>query len=211
MEDQTGDDKKLIGKRSHKLAAAHLTAWIALTIYAAFLFTRGREKPGFVVAILVYIFISLRLLAQHVSVSQLIYTPLGRIFDATVVRGVGIVPAKWRLWIMAAALIVTAAIVSVSGGGQDLCIVGVVWGVKELPRTLQVVFVPAVAAWLLVLVMESVVEYSIGDFVVDMDNSSRKYSLTGRFTRYILREFLVSHSISCWYNHSHSHSLGHLC
>lgn len=68
--------KPLFWKRTRKSALIHLVIWLILTLYIALVIGfGGAGKDGFAIAMLIYTFISLRLFAQHVSVSQLIYTP----------------------------------------------------------------------------------------------------------------------------------------
>ncbi|KAJ3065330.1 hypothetical protein HDU98_011307 [Podochytrium sp. JEL0797] len=74
-------DKPLVGKRDLKTFLFHLGVWCLLTAFIIALIIKGKGKPGYVFAICIYVFISLRLMAQHVSVSQLIYAPLGQATD----------------------------------------------------------------------------------------------------------------------------------
>ncbi|KAI8612698.1 Na+ dependent nucleoside transporter C-terminus-domain-containing protein [Chytriomyces sp. MP71] len=74
-------EKPMFGKRPLKTALIHLAIWIPITAFIIALIINGRGKSGFELAIVVYAFITLRLLAQHVSMSQLVYAPLGKLFD----------------------------------------------------------------------------------------------------------------------------------
>ncbi|KAI8612690.1 Na+ dependent nucleoside transporter C-terminus-domain-containing protein [Chytriomyces sp. MP71] len=81
---QQDADKKTFGKRPLKIALLHLAIWLPLTAFIIALIINGRNRPndsGYEFAIVVYAFITLRLLAQHVSMSKLVYNPLGRLFD----------------------------------------------------------------------------------------------------------------------------------
>ncbi|KAJ3232674.1 hypothetical protein HDU78_006946 [Chytriomyces hyalinus] len=74
------EEKKTFGKRPLKTALIHLAIWVPLTAFIIALCINGKGKSGYEFAIVVYVFISLRLLAQHVSMSKLIYAPLGKLF-----------------------------------------------------------------------------------------------------------------------------------
>jgi CNT family concentrative nucleoside transporter len=58
------------------------TIFAALTAYFIAIIIKSSDKKGFELFCLIYSFISLRLLARHVSMSRLIYDPIGRFFDA---------------------------------------------------------------------------------------------------------------------------------
>ncbi|KAJ3101959.1 hypothetical protein HDU97_000935 [Phlyctochytrium planicorne] len=103
-EDKT--DKPAYGKRPASTLYLHLGIWLLLTAYIIALIIKGEGKEGYVFSIVVYCFITLRLLAQHVSMSYFIYGPLGRIYDLTVGRAVAIVPEAYRTAIMGAAFVV---------------------------------------------------------------------------------------------------------
>ncbi|KAJ3387151.1 hypothetical protein CcCBS67573_g02244 [Chytriomyces confervae] len=74
-------EKKTFGKRPMKTALIHFAIWVPLTAFIIALCINGKGKSGYEFAIVVYVFISLRLLAQHVSMSKLIYAPLGKASD----------------------------------------------------------------------------------------------------------------------------------
>ncbi|KAJ3068594.1 hypothetical protein HDU98_008267 [Podochytrium sp. JEL0797] len=75
------EEKPIIGKRPLKALLIHLGVWSLLTAFIVALIINGKGEPGYIFAICIYVFISLRLLAQHVSMSQLIYAPLGKATD----------------------------------------------------------------------------------------------------------------------------------
>ena len=89
--------KPILGKRSTRLLMIDLAIWMALTAYAIALMILGKGKQGYVIAIIVYVFISLRLLARHVSVSQLIYDPIGKVVDQTYGRVLAMIPVQYRI------------------------------------------------------------------------------------------------------------------
>ncbi|KAI8810443.1 hypothetical protein BJ742DRAFT_177399 [Cladochytrium replicatum] len=71
--DEAPKDKKSFGKRPVKSALIHLGIWLVMTAYIVAFGILGKGKAGYEFGMLVYVFISLRLLAQHVSMSNLIY------------------------------------------------------------------------------------------------------------------------------------------
>ncbi|KAL5035399.1 hypothetical protein BDV3_005336 [Batrachochytrium dendrobatidis] len=73
--------KPMFMKRTKKELLIDLGIWILITAYAVTLFVKGRGKDGFELYTILYAFISLRLLARHISISQIIYTPLGKAVD----------------------------------------------------------------------------------------------------------------------------------
>ena len=89
--------KPIVGKRPMNKIVKDLCIWLPLTAYAIALMILGKGRAGYTLAIIVYVFITLRLLARHVSVSQLIYKPLGVAWDKTVGRIVVAIPHKWRV------------------------------------------------------------------------------------------------------------------
>ncbi|ORY49441.1 hypothetical protein BCR33DRAFT_677004 [Rhizoclosmatium globosum] len=90
-------EKKKFGKRDAKTALYHLAIWLPLTAFIIAVIIKGQGKPGYVFAIVVYVLITLRFLAQHISMSQLIYEPLGRAWNLTIGAGVNAVPEKFQL------------------------------------------------------------------------------------------------------------------
>ena len=66
-------EKKKFGKRDAKTALYHLAIWLPLTAFIIAVIIKGQGKPGYVFAIVIYVLITLRFLAQHISMSQLIY------------------------------------------------------------------------------------------------------------------------------------------
>ncbi|KAI8906440.1 Na+ dependent nucleoside transporter C-terminus-domain-containing protein [Gorgonomyces haynaldii] len=77
-----------------------LAIFVAMTIYAIFYITRGAGRNGFEIGLIVYIFISLRLLARHVSMSKVVYAPLSKGFNATVGAVINAIPQKFRVPIL---------------------------------------------------------------------------------------------------------------
>ena len=90
-------DKPAFGKRSAKKLALDFIIWFFLTIYAILLITRGQGKDGYILAIIIYVFISLRLLARHVSMSICVYQHVGMGFDFLYDRTVGLIPPRLRI------------------------------------------------------------------------------------------------------------------
>lgn len=111
--------KVAIGKRPLKKLLIDLAIWLPLTAYAIALMVLGKGQSGYTLAILVYVFISLRLLARHVSMSRLIYGPLGIFFDNTFGRATAAIPENLRVpGLLAAtgcALLLTAILSPVNG------------------------------------------------------------------------------------------------
>ncbi|KAJ3058600.1 hypothetical protein HK102_010403, partial [Quaeritorhiza haematococci] len=101
--DETPTPKPPFGKRPKRDIIIHLGLWLLLTAYAIPFLILGKGKNGYELAIIVYIFISLRLLAQHVSMSQVIYTPLSNVLvRSSVPQGIGrtfkkVVPERFRM------------------------------------------------------------------------------------------------------------------
>lgn len=83
-DDEIQQNKPLIGKRPARVALAHACIWMVLTAYVVAAGILSSEKSGFAVVVLIYVFISLRLLAKHVCISKLVYNPIGNAFDATI-------------------------------------------------------------------------------------------------------------------------------
>jgi CNT family concentrative nucleoside transporter len=65
--------KPKVGKRSTSELAIDFGIWLLITAFVIGMIIKGRGKAGFELACVVYIFLSLRLLARHVSMSQTIY------------------------------------------------------------------------------------------------------------------------------------------
>jgi CNT family concentrative nucleoside transporter len=96
----TSDDdhvKVAIGKRSLQKILIDLAIWVLLTAYITALIIIGKNKQGYIMAIIVYCFISLRLLARHISMSELIYKPLGFAFKNTAGKMVEMIPRHLRI------------------------------------------------------------------------------------------------------------------
>ncbi|KAH6565006.1 hypothetical protein BASA50_009413 [Batrachochytrium salamandrivorans] len=73
--------KPLFMKRTTRELLIDLAIFSVISAYIIALWILGRGKDGFEIYTLAYVFVSLRLLARHVSVSQLIYAPLGKAVD----------------------------------------------------------------------------------------------------------------------------------
>ncbi|KAJ3269985.1 hypothetical protein HDV01_000748 [Terramyces sp. JEL0728] len=69
--------KPKFGKRSRNSLIIDLAIWVPLTAYFLAFLSLGNGKQGFGVGIVAYVFITLRLLARHVSMSQVVYRPIG--------------------------------------------------------------------------------------------------------------------------------------
>lgn len=74
--------KPFVGKRSGKEFLIDAAIFTALTAYFIAIIIKSSDKKGFELFCLIYSFISLRLLARHVSMSRLIYDPIGRFVDS---------------------------------------------------------------------------------------------------------------------------------
>ena len=109
--------KPAYGKRSRRELIIDLSIWFILTIYAVLLMIRGQGKDGYVLAILVYVFISLRLLARHVSMSILVYKHIGNAFSLVYGQTVERIPPGLRIYtlfgITFSALFLTALLTSI--------------------------------------------------------------------------------------------------
>ena len=92
--------KPWIGKRSKKTLLIELSIWIALTAYIIALIILGQGRSGYTLAIIVYIFISLRLLARHISMSQVVYKPLGIWYDKSIGACIDRIPSSYRIPIL---------------------------------------------------------------------------------------------------------------
>ncbi|KAJ3305218.1 hypothetical protein HDV03_001816 [Kappamyces sp. JEL0829] len=73
-------EKPAFGKRSGTDLLIDASIWFVLTAYFIAISVLSFNKGGYSFAAVVYVFISLRLLARHVSMSKLVYTPIGRVF-----------------------------------------------------------------------------------------------------------------------------------
>ncbi|KAJ3075354.1 hypothetical protein HDU98_008438 [Podochytrium sp. JEL0797] len=74
-------EKKLFGKRDKRTVIYHLAIWAVLTAFIIAVIIKGVGITGYVFAICIYVFISLRLLAQHICISRLVYAPVGKAAD----------------------------------------------------------------------------------------------------------------------------------
>ncbi|KAJ3065332.1 hypothetical protein HDU98_011309 [Podochytrium sp. JEL0797] len=106
--------KPMFGKRDAKTGLLHLAIWAPLTAFIIAVIIKGQGKPGYAFAIVVYAFITLRLLAKHVSVSQLVYAPLGNAFNLCFGWIPKVIPEKFQL--PAAGLLYVAVVLAVSCG-----------------------------------------------------------------------------------------------
>ncbi|KAJ3281852.1 hypothetical protein HDU79_010444 [Rhizoclosmatium sp. JEL0117] len=89
--------KPIVGKRDSKTALFHLAIWVPLTAFIIALIIKGQGKEGYEFAIFLYVIITLRFLAKHISMSQLIYAPVGKVWDMTIGAAVRAVPQKFHL------------------------------------------------------------------------------------------------------------------
>ncbi|KAJ3168093.1 hypothetical protein HK101_011682 [Irineochytrium annulatum] len=106
LDDPEAKEKPHFGKRDQKTAIIHLLIWLAITAYIIPLMILGKGKYGYEFVILLWVFVSLRLLAQHVSMSYYVYTPLGKAFDATFGRIQRAIPEKFQIPALAVVLVV---------------------------------------------------------------------------------------------------------
>ena len=88
-----GTRKPVFGKRSALELAIDVAIFIVMTAYLIPMLIITSQQPthvdGVEFAVVIYCFISLRLLARHVSVSQLVYEPIGR-FASLISRNSGL-------------------------------------------------------------------------------------------------------------------------
>jgi CNT family concentrative nucleoside transporter len=136
--------KPRIGKRSKVALAKDLIIFLLMTAYMVWhwVATKGNPNCWFVVT---YIFVSLRLFAQHVSVTQVIYEPLGKAFDSTVGSATNAIPARYRtpclLAVVLIAIIIGAVVFPVDEGssiisrfqsiGGVIVLLGIMWFTSE--------------------------------------------------------------------------------
>ena len=79
--------KPKFGKRPARNLIVDGLIFTVMTAYLILIMVKGgQEKPGFILACVIYTFISLRLLARHVSMSQTVYKVIGTV-SAKLVRG----------------------------------------------------------------------------------------------------------------------------
>ncbi|KAJ3013091.1 UNVERIFIED_CONTAM: hypothetical protein HDU68_000882, partial [Siphonaria sp. JEL0065] len=90
-------NKKLYGKRGTQTILYHLAIWVPLTAFIVAVIIRGQGKPGYEFAIVLYAFITLRFLGQHISFSQILGAPIGKVVGALTEAVKRIVPEKFRL------------------------------------------------------------------------------------------------------------------
>lgn len=104
-------NKPTFGKRNLKTLIIHFTIWILITVYITLATWKGTQKDGFAYLILIYIFVTLRLAAQHISMTKLVYLPVSSIWNATGGNLKSRIPSKLR--IPGLALLLLVAVVSV--------------------------------------------------------------------------------------------------
>ncbi|KAL2919166.1 hypothetical protein HK105_201441 [Polyrhizophydium stewartii] len=115
-------DKPMFMKRTAKELLIDLAIFLVMTAYAIVLFMKAPGKDGFEVFVIVYVFISLRLLARHVSMSKLIYNPIGQVASA-VSAPLEKIPAWIRsvvMLVIALAVILIVALVNPPSGDNTL-------------------------------------------------------------------------------------------
>lgn len=95
-----GAYKPVFGKRTIKELLIDLAIWIALTSYIVVFIIKGRGREGYEALILVYMFLSLRLYARHVSISQTVYTPITFAYNSTIGRAISCIPERFRIPLM---------------------------------------------------------------------------------------------------------------
>ncbi|KAJ3065331.1 hypothetical protein HDU98_011308 [Podochytrium sp. JEL0797] len=117
LEPQEVADKKLFGKRPIKTILYHLAIWCVLTAFIIGVIVKGQGQSGYEFAICIYVFISLRLLAQHVCMSQLVYAPVGKAADVCFGWIPKTIPQKFML--PAAALLYVVVVLSVACGSPE--------------------------------------------------------------------------------------------
>lgn len=118
------DEKPVFFKRPMRALAIDLGLWVLLTAYAVALAILGQGKTGYTAALLVYVFLSLRLLARHVSMSQAVYRPVGVAYDRTVGAGLQMIPGSifpaLLFLITLLGLITSALVFPLTDGGSYL-------------------------------------------------------------------------------------------
>ncbi|KAJ3412103.1 hypothetical protein HDV05_001197, partial [Chytridiales sp. JEL 0842] len=73
--DEAAMNKPKFNKRP-QLLPYHLAAWVALTIYMALFIVKAQGKFAYEFTIFIYVLITLRLLAQHISLSHYVFNPI---------------------------------------------------------------------------------------------------------------------------------------
>ncbi|KNC98013.1 NupC family nucleoside transporter [Spizellomyces punctatus DAOM BR117] len=100
------EEKPYFGKRPARAVAIDLAIWLLMTAYAVAVFVKGKDKDGFHLFTVIWVFVTLRLLARHISMSKLIYDPLGKVWTSTV----GAAASKFPSWLVWAALLVATLV-----------------------------------------------------------------------------------------------------
>ncbi|KAI8816491.1 Na+ dependent nucleoside transporter C-terminus-domain-containing protein [Fimicolochytrium jonesii] len=80
--------KPMFGKRSAKVAGIEIGLWLCLTAYTIALWVLGKDdggakKDGFEFWTVCWVFVTLRVLARHVSATQLFWRPAGNAWNNT--------------------------------------------------------------------------------------------------------------------------------
>ncbi|KAJ3258672.1 hypothetical protein HK103_003461 [Boothiomyces macroporosus] len=94
--EEISESKPKFGKRGRNALLIDLAIWIAMTAYFVAFVSLGSGKQGFGAGVVAYVFISLRLLARHVSVSQVVYKPLGSVASSAGGAAGRVVSEKYR-------------------------------------------------------------------------------------------------------------------
>lgn len=89
--------KPLINKRPLRALGIDLTIFALLTAYAVALWSKGEGKDGYEFFTVLYVFVTLRLIARHISVTPLFWKPLGKLWNGIVHPLFGRFP-KWMVW-----------------------------------------------------------------------------------------------------------------
>ncbi|KAJ3321055.1 hypothetical protein HDV06_004613 [Boothiomyces sp. JEL0866] len=121
--EEISESKPKFGKRSRNALFIDLAIWIPLTIYFIAFIALGSGKQGFGVGVVAYVFISLRLLARHVSMSQTVYRPIGSLAHAIGGAAGRVVPEKIRAFVIggiAFALIAATSLLSQTSGDNTI-------------------------------------------------------------------------------------------
>jgi CNT family concentrative nucleoside transporter len=76
-------EKPLYGKRSLQTFIIDASLWLLASVYATLMIMKGSDKGGYEIAMIIYLIISLRLIARHISISQLIYDPISQYYKTS--------------------------------------------------------------------------------------------------------------------------------
>ncbi|KAJ3014032.1 hypothetical protein HKX48_005390 [Thoreauomyces humboldtii] len=94
--------KPIVGKRSTRTLAIQGTLWLLFTGYTIALWalghdSAGKRKDGFAFWTVIWVFVTLRFIAQHVCISKIFWNPLGHAWTSTIGRATASI-ARHILW-----------------------------------------------------------------------------------------------------------------